>query len=100
MKIIKSTVCTLFILAVSNNANALPATTTSGHTVVNNDKKHYHDTHRLNFGPNLDHRKYSAPSIKEEFGSLYHDPFYSNYPEKIAINFVEKLHPTSDFLIK
>src|SRR6185369_12133801 len=102
MKINKLIAPVLLILAASNNnvneANALPATTTaSDHTVVNN--KHHPNTQRLNFGPNLNHRKYSAPSIRE-FGPLYYDPFYSNDPKKIATSFVEELHPSSDFIIK
>lgn len=52
---------------------------------------------RENFGPELNHRKYEAPSI------IHHGTFsgFSTVdPKEIAINFVStKLHPTADFII-
>ncbi|CAG8615877.1 35644_t:CDS:1, partial [Racocetra persica] len=53
---------------------------------------------RINFGPELNHRTFSAPSIKK-FGT-FTAPDDAD-PKEIAIKFVKsKLHPKADFVIK
>ncbi|CAJ0631733.1 6023_t:CDS:10 [Entrophospora sp. SA101] len=71
------------------NVNTLP--TDRNHTT--------HNPFRPNFGPELVHRKYFSPSIKE-FGHIFRSQFHSGDPKEIAINFVEELHPHSNFIIK
>ncbi|RHZ75747.1 hypothetical protein Glove_209g57 [Diversispora epigaea] len=51
-----------------------------------------------NFGPELNHRHYQAPSI-EKYGTFSGPSFFD--PNKIAINFIKtKLHPEANFIIK
>ncbi|CAG8594442.1 11678_t:CDS:2 [Diversispora eburnea] len=51
-----------------------------------------------NFGPELNHRHYEAPSI-EKYGTFSGPSLFD--PNKIATNFIKtKLHPETDFIIK
>ncbi|CAG8492994.1 1_t:CDS:2 [Acaulospora morrowiae] len=54
--------------------------------------------HRENFGPELNHRRYEAPSIIH-YGTF--SDFSTADPQEIAIDFVStKLHPIAKFIVK
>ncbi|CAG8518674.1 17313_t:CDS:2 [Cetraspora pellucida] len=54
--------------------------------------------HRINFGPELNHRTFNAPSIKK-FGTFTTSDAAD--PKEIAIKFVKsKLHPKAEFVIR